>query len=289
MNVPRAFLAAVGAFWSELIPSPSLWDYEGAALADREAAVEVWEPSHADYTDEPLGPCVCECDVCESGDQHCDTASCATIGDDEDFSVTLTPNIPDDSAFRSGGQTFQTGARPKLSTSHGGKCKCGHWLHFGNLCAACGCASCTLPAAVPADEPPGGIEPPTLPPGLPFTFNAAELVSAARELIYNHYQFADVERVGELHLAHGAAELVVSQLVADLTAAYTEAQKPLLIPPTVTRVVLVHGSYPEQTVTERWAKEWDVYVQDDGRTLKLFSKNPTGPRYEHTPGFFEQK
>lgn len=226
MNVPRAFLAAVGAFWSELIPAPSLWDYEGAALADREAEVDVWEPSHADYDDGPLGPCVCECDVCESGDQHCDTASCATIGDDdEDFSVTLTPNIPDDSVFRSGGQTFQTGARPKLSTSHGGKCKCGHWLHFGNLCAACGCASCTLPVAAPADEPPGGIEAPALPPGLPFTFNADDLVATARELIHDHYLRNGVRPEYPRHLAHEAAELVVSQLVADLTAAYTEAQK----------------------------------------------------------------
>lgn len=54
------------------------------------------------------------------------------------------------------------------------------------------------------------------------------------------------------------------------------------IPPTVTRVVLVHGD----GFTEKWAQSWDVHVQDDGRTLKLFPKNETGPRYEVTPGFF---
>lgn len=56
------------------------------------------------------------------------------------------------------------------------------------------------------------------------------------------------------------------------------------VPETVTRVVLVNA---DSTYTERWAESWDVYVQDDGRTLKLFPKRPTGPRYEHTPGFFD--
>ena len=53
-------------------------------------------------------------------------------------------------------------------------------------------------------------------------------------------------------------------------------------PDTVTRVVLVHAG----GFTEKWAESWDVHVQDDGRTLKLFPRNPTGPRYQHTPGFF---
>lgn len=57
------------------------------------------------------------------------------------------------------------------------------------------------------------------------------------------------------------------------------------IPDTVTRVVLVneYGS----GYTEKWAESWDLHVQDDGRTLKLFPRTPTEPRYEHTPGFFE--
>lgn len=43
------------------------------------------------------------------------------------------------------------------------------------------------------------------------------------------------------------------------------------IPETVTRVVLVGGcrcGHPH----EHWADEWDVSVQDDGKTLKLFAK-----------------
>jgi hypothetical protein len=56
------------------------------------------------------------------------------------------------------------------------------------------------------------------------------------------------------------------------------------VPGTVTRVVLVHG---DSGYTEKWAESWDIHVQDAGRTLKLFPRKPTEPRYAHTPGFFE--
>ena len=55
------------------------------------------------------------------------------------------------------------------------------------------------------------------------------------------------------------------------------------IPNSITRVVLVN---PDSGYIERWAEEWLMLVQDDGRTLKLFPRNPTGPRYEHVPGYF---
>lgn len=40
----------------------------------------------------------------------------------------------------------------------------------------------------------------------------------------------------------------------------------------VTRVVLVSGKHPEQThVIEQWADSWEIHLQDDGHTLKLFA------------------
>jgi hypothetical protein len=48
------------------------------------------------------------------------------------------------------------------------------------------------------------------------------------------------------------------------------------VPESVTRVVLVHpGGF-----TEKWAESWDIHIQDDGRTLKLFPRNPAASRYE---------
>lgn len=56
------------------------------------------------------------------------------------------------------------------------------------------------------------------------------------------------------------------------------------IPPTVTRVVLVH----KDGFTERWAESWELHVQDEGRTLKLFPSHETPPAHQHTPGFFDR-
>jgi hypothetical protein len=282
MRLVQASLAAVGAFWSELIPAPSptpsLWDYEGAALADREAEIDSWEPdgllgrepSHADFDDEPTasfdnGPKYgMTCRACDG-----DISTCGCFDEDDERPGRGNGNDAGDGAeLSSGAPVASKGA--------------GVWNLPRDPAPS---VAVTVPAvaAVPA-----GVctDPPVLvpPAGLPFTFNADELVTTATRLISQHYR----HNGGRTARASEAAELVVSQLVADLTAAYTAAE-PQLIPPTVTRVVLVHGSYPEQTVTERWAKEWDIHVQDDGRTLKLFSWNSTGPRYEHTPGFFEQK
>ena len=40
------------------------------------------------------------------------------------------------------------------------------------------------------------------------------------------------------------------------------------IPTTITRVVVVERS----GVREYWADSWDIHIQDDGHTLKLFAK-----------------
>jgi hypothetical protein len=38
------------------------------------------------------------------------------------------------------------------------------------------------------------------------------------------------------------------------------------IPSTVTRIVVVHPGGD----TERWADNWTIHIQDDGRTVKFF-------------------
>jgi hypothetical protein len=184
VRLVQAGLAAVGAFWSELIPTPSptpsLWDYEGAALADREAEVDVWEPSHADYDDEPR----------------------YTLKELFDIRTDKW-NQDDERPGRGNGNDAGDGAE----------------LSSGAPVASMGAGVWNLPR----DPAPSVAV--TVPAVAAFTFNAGELVSTARELIYNHYRHNGMFLDGAAFLAAGAAELVVSQLVADLTAAYTAAQK----------------------------------------------------------------
>jgi hypothetical protein len=203
VRLVQAGLAAVGAFWSELIPTPSptpsLWDYEGAALADREAEVDVWEPSHADYDDEPRYTLKELFDIRTDKWNQDDERPGRGNGNDAGDGAELSSGAPV-ASMGAGVWNLPRDPAPSVAVTVP--------------------AVAAVPAGVSADPP--VLVPPA---GLPFTFNAGELVSTARELIYNHYRHNGMFLDGAAFLAAGAAELVVSQLVADLTAAYTAAQK----------------------------------------------------------------
>jgi hypothetical protein len=149
------------------------------ALAAKEAEEECSEPTVGEFAfgyNEalPLPNC---------GGPGCDGGCCkpSDIGELKDF-------------FRSGGQTYETGPRPKLSvppgpsitspaaqpavvdedspeevaaplspssgefptsvTGSGAPCACGHPLHYGNICLACGCNNVRIPSA-PSEANPG--------------------------------------------------------------------------------------------------------------------------------------
>jgi hypothetical protein len=87
------------------------------------------------------------------------------------------------------------------------------------------------------------------------------------------------------HLSSSTAQRGDDTSSAGASSPQAPAELPTttVVPSTVTRVVLVH----KDGFTERWAESWDMHVQDEGRTLKLFPRTETAPRYEYTPGFFD--
>jgi hypothetical protein len=139
----------------------------------------------------------------------------------------------------------------------------------------------------PADSPTGVDSPPSPPvgPSLAKWLEPAVMTVLDREMHYSDVLYDDNER-GSYKRFEDVQEWQehIVPLICEHLAQALPDYHATLVPGTVTRVVLVHA---DSKYTEKWAESWDLHIQDDGRTLKLFPRKPTEPRYEHTPGFFD--